>query len=381
MSRNSPVRIEEVTTRRQLRAFVKFPWKVYRGDPNWVPPLISERLDHLNPDKNPFYKHAEVSLFLARRGREVVGTIAAFVDHHQVEHLGKKMGGFGFFEVIEDYEVAKLLLDTARTWVKARGMTSMRGPTNFTNNDAPGVLIEGANCPPAMLEAHTPPYYKTFLEQYGMEKSNDVYAWRATREQIGENLENLPPALLRVAQIAREQNNVRIRTVRMENWDEEIRIAHYLFDSTLTHLADHVPMTEEQFRRLADQMRPFLDPDLALIAEVNGKAVGFCVSIPDINRVLIHLNGRLFPFGWLKAWWYSRRIDVVSFKLMGILEQYRRRGIDALLYLESIKAMIRKGYKWLDGSLASEYNPVVNAMAERFGAERYKHYRIYEIEV
>jgi len=188
----SSIHIHQVTTRRDLLAFAKFPWRVYKGDPNWVPPLISERLDYLNPEKNPFYQHAEVALFLARRGREVVvGTIASFVNDLATEHFNEKVGGFGFFEVIEDYAVAEQLLDTARQWVKARGMTILRGPTNFTHNDAPGVLIEGADCPPVMLAAHTPPYYKTLLERYGMEKFVDDYAWRAFRSQIGAELESM----------------------------------------------------------------------------------------------------------------------------------------------------------------------------------------------
>jgi len=373
--------VHEVTTCRDLRAFVKFPWRVYRDDPNWVPPLISERLNYLNPEKNPFFQHAEVALFLARQGRQVVGTIAAFVNHRAVEHLGEKVGGFGFFEVIEDYAVAERLLDTARQWVRDRGMRILRGPTNFTNNECPGVLIGGADCPPVMLEAHTPPYYRTFLERYGMEKDHDLYAWRAFRSQIGEELGKIPPAILRVAEVARQRHGVTVRRVDMSRWDEEIVTACHIFNITLTHLPEHVPLSEAEFRRIADQVRAFLDPDLALFAEVDGRPVGFCVALPDINQVLIHLNGRLFPLGWLKLWWYVRRIDVVSFKLMGILEEYRRRGIDALLYLECIKAVFRKGYKWLDGSLTSEHNAIVNYLAQRLGAERYKHYRIYQIAV
>lgn len=377
----SPIQIQAVTTRRDLLAFVKFPWRIYQGDRNWVPPLISERLSYLNPGKNPFYQHAQVALFLARRGREIVGTIAAFINHSANEYLKEKVGGFGFFEVIQDYDVARCLLDAACQWAKERGMTILRGPTNFGNNDTPGVLIEGANCPPVMLAAHTPPYYRTFLERYGMEKYIDNYAWRAFRSQIGAELENIPAELLRVAEAAQRRSRVTIRKARFERWEEEMERAHYLFDTTLTHLRDHVPMSREQFRRFADQVRPFLDPDLVLFAEVGGQPVGFCVAIPDINRVLIHLNGRLFPWGWIKLWWYKQRIDVVSFKLMGILEDYRRRGIDALLYLEMLRAVFTKGYAWLDGSLTSEENLAVNFLAERLGAQRYKHYRIYQMPI
>jgi GNAT superfamily N-acetyltransferase len=303
------------------------------------------------------------------------------MDHRRIKHLGQPGGGFGFFEVIEDYAVAERLLDAACEWLRARDMPLVRGPTNFSNNDCPGVLIEGADCPPVMLEAHTPPYYRDFLERYGMEKDHDLFAWRAFRSQIGQELERIPPELARVAEVARQVANVTIRKARMENWDEEIATAHYLFDTTLRHISDHIPMTEAEFRRFADQIRPFLDPDLALFAEVEGKPVGFCVAIPDINRALIRLNGRLFPLGWLKINRYIRQIDVVTFKLMGVLAEYRRRGIDALLYLEAVKAVYDKGYAWLDGSVTTEYNPMVNLIAHRLGAERYKHYRLYQMKL
>jgi GNAT superfamily N-acetyltransferase len=375
----SSIRVQPVATRRDLRAFVQFPWRVYRGDSNWVPPLISERLDYLDPATGLFYKHADVALFLARRGREVAGTIATFVDHRRIEYLDQREGGFGFFEVIEDYAVAEQLLEAACAWLRARDMPLIRGPTNFSANDCPGILIEGADCPPVMLEAHNPPYYQDFLERYGMEKENDLFAWRAFRSQIGQELKNIPPQLTRVADVARKVANVTIRTIHMDDWDEEISTAHHLFDVTLRHIPDHIPLTEREFRRFADQFRPFLDPDLALFAEMEGEPVGFCVAIPDVNRALIHLNGRLFPLGWLKFAYHVRRIDVVSFKLMGVLEEYRRRGIDALLYLEAVRAVFDKGYEWLDGSLTSEYNPMVNLIAHRLGAERYKRYRMYRM--
>ena len=375
------IQIQPATTRRDLRAFVKFPWRVYRDDLNWVPPLISDRLEYLDPATGPFYEYADVALLLARRGREVVGTIAPFVNHRLIEQLGQSEGGFGFFEVTKDYAVAEQLLDAACEWLRARDMEVIRGPTSFTDNDYPGVLLEGADCPPVMLEAHNPPYYKDFLERYGMEKDHDLYAWRAFRSQIGEELKNIPPELARVADVAREAANVTIRRMRLENWDEEISTAHYLFNTTLFDLSERAPMTQAEFRRIADQVRFVLDPDLALFAEVEGTPVGFCVAVPDVNRVLIRLNGRLLPFGWLKLKRLIRQIDVVTFKLMGVLREYRRRGIDAVLYLEAVKTMFDKGYEWLDGSMTSERNTMINLIAHRLGAERYKHYRLYQMKL
>jgi GNAT superfamily N-acetyltransferase len=370
-----------VDSRRDLKAFVRFPWRVYRGDPLWVPPLISERLEYLDPARGVFYRGAEIALLLARTGKEELGTIAAFVDRGRVEHTGRAEGGFGFFEVVEEYEVARQLLDACREWLRQRGMSSMRGPTNFGDNDSPGVLIAGTEHPPAMLEAHTPPYYREFLERYGMQKENDLYAWRITFEQAGRELQALSSDILRVAEAVRKTGEVSIRSVRMQNWDEERSTVLHLFNTTMSQVPDSVPLSEPEFRRLADQMRPFLDPELALIAEIEGRPVGFCVLIPDTNRVLARLNGRLFPFNWLRIKRYIRRIDGVSFKLMGVLKQYQRRGIDALLYVEALTKAMQRGYKWLDGSLTSELNPAINLIARARGAELYKRYRLYRMQL
>lgn len=371
--------IEPVTGRRHLRAFVRFPWRVYRGDANWVPPLISDQLETLDPEHNSFFEHADVALFMARRGREVLGTIAAFLDRWVVEQMGEVAGGFGFFEVVEEYEVAARLLDTAAVWLRERGAQFMRGPMNFSNTDHPGVLIDGADCPPVMLESHTPPYYVDFLERYGMQKHQDLYAYRAFRHQIGENMENLPPELVRVAEAASRLSGATIRQVRLENWDQEVGLVHRLFNETLTHLPYRMPVPEDTFRHMAARLRSFIDPRMALLAEVKGEPVGFCVALPDINRVLIHLNGHLFPFNWLRLPRLIRQIDVASFKLMGILPAYRLRGIDALLYVEVLHGFIAGGYAWLDGSVTSEYNLTINLVAQRLGAERYKHFRLYEL--
>lgn len=374
-----PIAIERVQSQRALRQFVRFPWKVYRGDPNWVPPLISERLDRLSPARNPFLADAQLQLLMARDGRQVVGTIAAFVDHRTVRHLGLKLGGFGFFECLPDYAIAQALLTAACDTVRAWGMDGIRGPTNFGPNDEPGVLIAGADCPPAMREAHTPPYYRDFLERFGMTKDRDAYAWRVPLQELAQGRRSFPEQVLRVFEAASHRSDVHVRKLRLEDWDREVDLACDLFNVTLQHLPDHVPTTRETFRHLANQMRFLLDPDLALFAEVDGKAVGFLVALPDFNYLLRRLNGRLLPFGWLKLYWHRRRIDTVTFKLFGVLEPYRRRGIDVLLYMEAVRSAAAKGYKWLDGSLTSEANPTINRLAERLGAERYKHYRLYRM--
>ncbi|MGD8813856.1 MAG: hypothetical protein PVI78_05210 [Anaerolineales bacterium] len=373
-----PIEISLVHNRKDLNAFIRFPWKIYKGDPNWVPPLISERFSRLDPDENPFFRKATVELYMAKRDGEIVGTVAAFVDYHSNERLNVKMAGFGFYEVIEDYLVAKKLLETVAGRAQHWGMDGFWGPTNFGRNDEPGFLIKETDAPPALLEAHTPLYYDDFMDRYGMAKKSDFYAWRVSLPDLGPNLEALPAELIRVFEATTKRGGVMVRKIRMEDWDRDLEIARNLFNVTLTHLPDHVPMDKDTWGRFAKQLRPLLDPDLALFAEVDGKEVGFLVCFPDMNRVLIHLNGRLFPIGWLKLLWFRKRIDVVSFKLFGVIEQYRRRGIDVLLYLQAVREAAAKGYRWLDGSLTSEFNPTVVRLAERLGAERYKHYRLYK---
>lgn len=372
----SDVELQEVRTPRDLEVFIRFPWQVYRGDRNWVPPLLSERRDYLTPARNPALRDAEVALFLARRQGRVVGTVATMMPHN----ASSGQGVFGFFEAVNDDAVAAALLDGARAWLRARGARVMRGPLNFGDNECPGVLIEGADCPPVMFTAHTPTYYAGLLERYGMETDDDLYAWRAFRSQVGEHLEAVPSEVHRAAQAARG-HGVTVRPLRLPRWDEEVALACYLFNETLNHLPQHVPISEAEFRRFADPMRRIIDPELALFAECGGRTIGFCVSLPDINRALIHLNGRLFPLGWLRLMWYVRRIDVLTFKLMGVLPEFRFRGAEALLFVESLRAMMARGYKWLDGSLTSERNPMVNLLAGRLGAERYKHYRVYRMAV
>lgn len=372
------INVEPVRNRRDLKVFVTFPWQVYRDDPNWVPPLISDQMRALDPEYNPFFRHADVALFIAREGRNAVGTIAAFVDHRANEYRGESVGGFGFFEVVEDYSVAAALLDMAAEWLKERGTTVMRGPMNFTHSDHGGVLIDGADCPPVMLESHNPPYYRALLERYGMEKHTDFYAYRVFRHQIGENLEHVPPEILQVAEAARRLSKVTLRQIRLDRWDQELQIVWRLFNETLQQFPDYVPMSEEDFARLARPLRRLIDPAMAIIAEVDGEPVGFGVAIPDINRVLIHLNGRIRPWDYPRVRRLMRHIDVASFKLMGVIDRYRMRGIDALLYLEVLRGFVQGGYAWLDGSVTGEYNLMVNVLAQRWGAERYKHFRIYQ---
>jgi len=367
-----------VTTERDRQVLVRFPWRIYRNDPEWVPPLIHQRERQLDPERGSFFGHGEAAPFVARRGDEVVGTVVAWINHRSNVYLKEKAAGFGFFELLEDYSIAEALLTAACDWVRARGMEIIRGPFYFSMDDSPGVLIEGFDQPQVVLTGHTPPYYADLIERFGMEKYRDAYAYCFDLVPLKGDVANLPRKALRVAEAVRRKEKVTIRKLRMDDWDNEVAIAMDIVNQALGHMRNHVPMDETEFRRFADDLRAILDPDMVLLAKVAGQPVGFSVTVPDINRALKHVNGRLSPLGLLKLWWYRRHINVASFKILGVLEEYRGRGIDALFYVETARQLLAKGYEWIDFSLVAENNVMMNRLAQRMGGYVYRHYRTYE---
>lgn len=371
------VKVIPIVEERDRREMVLFPWTVYRGDKNWVPPIRKDRDKMLDPRRNGFFQRSDVALFLARRGEQVLGTIAAFVDRRFNETLKVKVGFFGFFEVLNDYEAAEALLGTAKEWLHARGMTEFRGPINFHRDRERGILVEGADCPPPMLCAHSPPYYHEFVTRFGMMKQSDDFCRRLLiSDLVGPNGE-LPARLARLEKVAQRRTNFTIRQARMQDWDAEVQKVRELYDATIGQLPDHVPWTDEELTAFAEELRPMVDPSFALFGEVEGKTVGCVLAFPDMNQVLIHLDGRLDLPHKLLAWWYMKRINVLSFKVGGVIDAYQGRGIEALLLLALAKAAVPRGYRWVDMSLQAEDNDKLTTLVTHFNAETYKRYRIY----
>jgi len=371
--------VVEVRSKDDRHEMVMFPWTVYRGDKNWVPPIIKDREKLLDRERNPFFRQADVTLLAARRDGRLVGTIAAFINHRFNDYLKQKMGFFGFFEVLNDYEAAEALLRAARDWVRQRGMSELRGPINFHRDRERGILVEGADCPPPMLCAHSPPYYKDFVERFGMIKHADDFCRRVLVADVVGPDGSLPPRVARLEKVARRRSHLKIRRAQLDDWDNEVQRVRKLYDTTIGQLPDHIPWSDEDIAAFAKQLRPFVDPDFVLFGEVKGKTVGCALAFPDFNRVLIHLNGRIDGLHKLLAWWYMRRIDVISFKVGGVLEQYQGLGIEALFLLELAKAALSRGYRWVDASLQAEDNPRLNTLVGHFEAEDYKRYRVYRL--
>jgi len=370
-----------IQDQRGRERFARFPWQVYRNDSIWVPPLISSQLHTLDPQRGSFFRYGDAALFMARRDGRDVGRIAGWISHRANKFLGEKAAGFGFFETFDDYKVAQALLDAVSDWARSQGMETMRGPFYFSMDDSPGVLIEGSDYPPVLLCGHSPPYYANLLEWYGLVKYRDAYAYRMDLSTFKGDIANLPPKILRVAEAVRRRTGVQIRSARVEDWDAEVARVMHLVNEAMGHMRNHVPMDEQEFTRFVEELRKVIDFDLVFFAELDGEPVGFSATIPDINQALAAANGRLFPLGWFKLWWRMRRIDVASIKLLAVLEKYRSRGLDALFYLETTQALLRKGYAWVDMSLTAENNDMINRLVQNLGGQRYKVYRTYHMSL
>lgn len=376
-----PVVVRPVTSRQERRAFLLFPWRIYRDDPCWVPPILADRKARIDPQRNPFFRHGQAGLFMAWRGGSPLGTIAGAVDWEANRYLDQRIAVFGFFECVEEFEVARALLDRVADWARQRGATLLRGPYSFGPSDEPGALIEGRQTPPVLLMGWTPPYYAAFLERYGFKAYNDMLAYRAYASDHcdADGRARLPEKLVRVAEFARRRYGYAVRPGDPDHWDRELEIARRIYNASLATLPDFVPMDEGEWRRQAERLRPLLDPDLVVFAEVDGEPVGFGMALPDINQALLHCDGLRHPWDYLRLWWHSRCIAGVSFKVMAMLPEYWGRGLDALIYLHIAQASLRKGYQWMDMSLTGEDNPMTNRLAIRMGARLDKRYRVYDL--
>ncbi len=379
---SSDIRITPVTTRDQRRAFAKFPWHVYRDDPYWVPPIFMDRLALFDPEKCPFYEHAEVQLFLALRGDQVVGTISAHINHLHNQVFEDKVGFFGFFEVIDDYVVAQGLLETAAAWLRERGMEAIRGPESYSQNEEVGLLIDGFEMSPVVLMTYNPRYYQDFIEQAGFEKAQDLYAWDLLTNIFDYDVQKLPRKFVRVADQAREREDLVVRTFDMKRFGEEMEIAKSVYNQTWAKNWGFVPLTDNEMEHLGQELKMIIDPDLVYIAEVDGKPAGICLGLPDVYQALRKArpqpNVWSLPITLAKFLWYRRKVDAFRLWALGVVPEYRALGIEALLMVETARGSFRKGYKRSEMSWILESNDMMNRIIERLGGRVYKTYRVYE---
>ena len=368
--------IKTVETKKDLKEFILFPWQVYKNDPYWVPPLISKVESMLDPKRNPFWEHAEQKLFLARENGKVVGRIAGIIDQNHINFYKERAGAFGFFEAFNDYEIAEILLNQVREWLKEKGMKIMRGPMNPSTKEDFSLLVQGFDASPTINLTYNPKYYIDFMEKFGLQKAHDYYAY------IAPVPSRTPELILRAAKHAEEMfPELRIRPINMRKIKDEKEKLKYLMNSIFEEHWGFVPVTDKEFDFLAERLRRFAVPELFLFAEFRGKPVGFIINLPDYNQILKKINGRLFPFGWLRFLYYARKIRMLRLIYLGILKEYRMRGIEALLIHISHQKGYELGYKKVEISKILEENFPTRRAAESYGGKIYKTYRVYEKEI
>ena len=369
------VRVDIVTDKSQLGSFVQFPYHHYRLDENFVPPLIGEQMKLLNTERNIFWRKAERCLFLAydadKKIKKVIGRIAAIVDNNYNEYYKKKTGYFGFFETENHPDISNALFDAAIKWLKEKGMEDVIGPMNPSINDMAGLLVDAFNQPPVLMMPYNPKYYVDFIEGYGFKKVVDLYAYHTPVTPPPEKLACLVPKL-------EKRGKFTIRKFNMKNLYEEVEIVRELYNKFLVENYAFVPITKEEFISLANELKMIADPDLLFMAEVDGKAVGCSITLPDMNQVLIKMNGRLFPFGIFKFLHYRKKIDGLRVIVMGVIEEYRKRGIDLAFYYHSFKNAYEKGYKNGEMSWIREDNIEMIKILDTLDAKIYKTYRLYK---
>ena len=358
-----------------LEQYIRFPFGLYGQFPHWVPPLLMERRDFLNPRKNPVYEYAEIQPFLARRGTRVVGTITAlkntrFSQFHPTE---KHVGFFGLYECERDPEASRALLAAAAEWLKARGLSVMRGPTNFTTNDVLGLLVEGFDDDPAILMPYNPPYYAEQLAQFGFSKAKDLYALEVRAEQYKGQLEPLARRVL-------QNSRIHVRSVDLKRWHAELEFVRRCYNEAWANNWGFVPWTDRELAAIAKELKPLIDPRLAFVGEVDGKPAAIAIAVPDANEALKLARGHLFPLGLIKILWHvkvtkCRRVRVLA---LGVLPPYRRLGLDGVLIQRMIQNGIPLGYEGAEVGWILEDNEAMLRPLRHIDARRTKVYRVYD---
>jgi GNAT superfamily N-acetyltransferase len=371
-----PVTIRAVQGRRDLSDFIDVPFQLRRDDEQWVPPLRFERRTFLNRRKNPWFEHSEAEYFLGERDGQVVGRITAHIDRRWDEYQGGSDGMFGFFEVANDPEAAKALLDTARDWLRGHGRKRMIGPMDFTTNDECGLLIEGYDEPSMILEPWHPPYYRELIEAQGMEKCTDLLMWELWFGDLAEG-ETFTPMIHAAAEHSRKEGVV-VRPMRKRDMEGEVRRFMEVYNVAWGRNWGFVPITEAEVRFQAKNLKPVLDENWAMIAEKDGEIVGAALTLPDIDQALARMKGRLLPTGWIHFLRRKRYIDRLRVFALGVLPEHQHLGVAAALYERHLESASKHGPPGGHMGWILETNKPMNRAMEGMGGRVVQRYRLFE---
>jgi len=368
-----------LSSEKEHKAFIDFPHDLYKGDRYYVPEIYIGQKELLSKKKNPFFKNAEVALFIAKAEGKIVGRIAAIDNKNYNNYHKSNVGFFGLFDSIHDQEVANTLLDTAKAWLQKRNFDVMLGPTNFSTNDTAGLLVEGFDMPPLIMMTYNKAYYVELLENYGFKKDMDLFAYKIPTKHVSEKS-------IRIANLLSERlerKGVRVRQLNMKNFDTEVNGVREIYNSAWADNWGFVPATKDEFNHLAEGLKMVVNPKYTFIAETDdGKMVGFMLAVPNINEIVINMpKGRLLPFGIFKLLMGKNKTKAVRIITMGVIEEYRKLGIEGIFYAKIIQAAKDNNIDFGEASWILENNEMMNQAAKKLNGEIYKVYRIYNYKL
>jgi GNAT superfamily N-acetyltransferase len=366
------VEVVAVGEKSELKEFIELPYTLYRDNRFWVPPLRIAVKELLDRKKHPFYSNADAEFFVARRDGRVVGRVAAIFDRAYNRFHEEAAGFFGFFECVNDLDVAEALLAQARSWVLVRGAKFLRGPVSPSTNYECGMLIDGFDRSPMVMMPYNPPYYPELMDRVGLMKAKDLLGYASNAFTIDMK------KIARVADRVLKTNGVRVRPINMKDFEAEVERVWEVYSRAWSRNWGFVPMSREEFQAMGKEMKPIVKPELVLIGEVEGQVVGFALALPDVNYALKPAGGSLLPTGLLKILYYQRLIKSVRVLALGVDERYRAAGLGAAFYATLVQNARKLGFGDCEMSWILEDNTLMNRALEVMGARRYKTYRIYD---
>jgi len=370
------LQIHPVSTKKDLAAFLELPYRLYKNDPLWVPPLRDEQRGQFDPQRNPLLDHCEWQLFLLEEKGKYIGRIAAFIDNLAVDFWKERIGLFGYYECIPDSSAAHLLLEAAHTWLQARKCTLMRGPWSFVSQEW-GSVVEGFAPSPVVMSPYNPPYYNDHYAAFGLEKVKDLLCWYISAAEGYK----IPERIIRLTDAVQKRYKVHIRQLDMKRYEEEVKVIIELSNASIIDNWGYSPVTSAEVQAMARDMKPIIQPKGVLFAEdADGKPIGFAITLPDVNTLLKGLNGHLFPFGFFKLLTGIPKLRRYRMFALGVIPEYQGKAVDSLIYRAMNEALYAPD-TWMEINYVLEDNwPMVNAI-KKLGCVPLRRYRVYEMKV
>lgn len=367
------MKIQPVTSNKELNTFISLPYRIYRHHPDWVPPLRSEIKAQFNKQKNPFLEHCDYQLFLLMENAQVIGRIAAFIDTVANDYWGESVGLFGYYECPQDLRASTLLLDSARDWLAARGMRAMRGPWSFVSQEW-GAVVEGFQPQPVIMAPFNPPFYIEHFEAYGFHKIKDLLVYEIDARKGYQ----IPERILKLTDLVAARYGVTTRPLDMNHYDRDVATFLELSNDSLADNWGYAPVTPAEAAAMANDLKSILHAKAVIFAEdSDGRAIGFGVALPDVNQLLKNLNGRLLPFGWLKLLTGLPKLTHYRMFALGVIPEYHGKAIDSLIYRALYESIFSPGLRMEINYVLENNGPMNNAIL-KLGAEPLRRYRIYE---